>query len=166
VPVLKDGDTTSDTTIWDTLAITEYLYELYPAVWPESRKLRALGRSLCGEVHSSLNSMREAMPVNTRGRNRVAHVTPEVERDLERVREIWANCMEEHGGPWLLGEFCAADIMFAPIATRFQTYGVPVVGSARDFYERILDHPLVADWLDQGKAESSRIEQFELPRSG
>src|SRR5687767_9775964 len=66
VPVLKDGDTT----IWDTLAITEYLYELYPVVWPESRVLRARGRSLSGEVHSSLNFMRDAMPVNTRGRNR------------------------------------------------------------------------------------------------
>jgi glutathione S-transferase len=162
VPVLKDGDTT----IWDTLAITEYLYELYPVVWPKSRKLRARGRSLSGEVHSSLNFMREAMPVNTRGRNRVANVTPEVERDLERVREIWATCIEENGGPWLLGEFGAADIMFAPIATRFQTYDVPVAGSAREFYARILDHPLLVEWLDQGKAENSHIEQFELPRSG
>jgi len=106
------------------------------------------------------------MPVNTRGRNRVAKVTSGVERDLERVREIWSTCIDEHGGPWLLGDFCAADIMFAPVATRFQTYGVPVAGRAREFYARILDHPLVVEWLDQGKAESSVIEQFELPRSG
>ena len=162
VPVLKDGDTT----IWDTLAITEYLYESYPVVWPESRRLRARGRSLCGEVHSSLNFMREAMPVNTRGRNRVANFTPEVERDLDRVRKIWSTCLHEHGGPWLLGDFCAADIMFAPVATRFQTYDVPVAGSAREYYQRILDHPLVVEWLDQGVAENSFIEQFELPRAG
>src|SRR5688572_21233366 len=98
VPVLKDGDTT----IWDTLAITEYLHEHHPKVWPESRRLRARARSLSGEVHSSLNFMRDAMPVNTRGRNRVASVTPAVERDLERVREIWRTCLDEHGGPWLL----------------------------------------------------------------
>jgi glutathione S-transferase len=159
VPVLKDGDVA----IWDTLAITEYLYELFPAIWPASRSLRARARSLCGEVHSSLNFMRNAMPVNTRGRNRVADVTAEVERDLQRVREIWDTCMDEHGGPWLFKDFCAADIMFAPIATRFQTYDVALAGRAREFYTRILDHPLVVEWLDHGRAESSFIEQFELP---
>jgi glutathione S-transferase len=162
VPVLRDGDTT----IWDTLAIAEYLYEEYSRVWPSSRVLRARGRSLCGEVHSSLQFMREAMPVNTRGRERVANVTIDVERDLDRVREIWETCMADHGGPWLLGEFSAADIMFAPVATRFQTYGVPVAGRAQNFYSRILDHSLVVEWLEDGKMESSRIEQFELPTSG
>jgi len=161
VPVLKDGDTT----IWDTLAITEYLYERHPKIWPESRRLRARGRSLAGEVHSSLNFMRGAMPVNTRGRDRVANLTAEVERDLDRVREIWSQCLDESGGPWLLGEFSAADIMFAPIATRFQTYGVSVTGGARDFYDRILDHRLVREWLEAGRAEDSVIEQFELPKS-
>jgi glutathione S-transferase len=159
VPVLKDGDTT----IWDTLAITEYLYELHPKVWPESRRLRARARSLSGEVHSSLNFMRDAMPVNTRGRHRMADVTPAVERDLERVREIWRTCLDEHGGPWLLGEFCAVDIMFAPIVTRFQTYDVAVTGRAREFYDRVLEHPLVVEWLDAGRAERSTIPQFELP---
>ncbi len=162
VPVLIDGDTT----IWDTLAITEYLYESHPAIWPASQRLRARARSFCGEVHSSLNFMREAMPVNTRGRNRVANVTADVERDLERVRDIWTTCIDEHGGPWLFGDFCAADIMFAPVATRFQTYGVAVTGRAREFYERILRHPLVVEWLEHGIAETSRIERFELPRSG
>jgi glutathione S-transferase len=161
VPVLKDGDTT----IWDTLAITEYLYESYPVVWPKSRCLRARGRSFCGEVHSSLNFMREAMPVNTRGRNRLAKFTPEVERDLDRVREIWTTCIDEHGGPWLLGDFCAADVMFAPIVTRFQTYTVSVAGSAGEYYRRMLEHPLFVEWLDQGRAENSFIEQFELPRA-
>jgi glutathione S-transferase len=110
--------------------------------------------------------MREAMPVNTRGRNRLASFTPEVERDLDRVREIWSSCIHEHGGPWLLGDFGAADIMFAPVATRLQTYDVPVAGSAREYYRRILDHPLFVEWLNQGKAENSFIEQFELPRAG
>lgn len=162
VPVLKDGDTT----IWDTLAITEHLYERYPAIWPESRCLRARARSLCGEVHSSLNFMREAMPVNTRGRSRVANVTPDVERDLARVREIWTSCLEESGGPWLLGEFCAADVMFAPVATRFQTYGVATAGRSREYLERILAHPLVVEWLAAGRADRSRIEAFELPEAG
>jgi len=159
VPVLIDGATA----IWDTLAITEYLYEQYPAIWPESRQRRARGRSLAGEVHSSLNAMRDAMPVNTRGRNRVANVTADVERDLDRVREIWSRCLDEFGGPWLLGRFSAADIMFAPVATRFQTYGVTLSGGAREFYDRILGHPLVVEWLEAGQVEKSVIEQFELP---
>jgi glutathione S-transferase len=162
VPVLRDGDTT----IWDTLAITEYLYETYPQVWPEDRRLRARARSLSGEVHSSLNFMRDAMPVNTRGRHRIANITPSVQRDVERVIEIWSRCLAEHGGPWLLGEFCAVDVMFAPIVTRFQTYDVAVTGGARDFYDRVLAHPLVREWLDAGQAELSTIEQFELPQFG
>lgn len=157
VPVLKDGETT----IWDTLAITEYLYEVYPKIWPVSRALRGRGRSLSGEVHSSLNFMREAMPVNTRARNRIATVTSDVERDLDRVREIWDACLAENGGPWLLGEFCALDIMFAPVATRFQTYGVAVSGRAQEYYQRILAHPLVREWLDAGEKERLVIEQFE-----
>ena len=161
VPVLINGDTT----IWDTLAITEYLYESYPAIWPESRRLRARGRSLSGEVHSSLNFMRNAMPMNTRGRNRMANITPEVAADLRRVREIWDTCLDEFGGPWLLGGFCAADIMFAPVVTRFQTYGVAVTGHAREYYESLLGHPLVIEWLDCGKAENLVLEQFELPTS-
>jgi glutathione S-transferase len=161
VPVLRDGETT----IWDTLAIVEYLYELYPQVWPKDRALRARARSICAEVHSSLNFMREAMPVNTRGRNRVANLTADVVRDVERVREIWDQCMTEHGGRWLLGEFCAADIFFAPIATRFQTYGVRVTGPGRAFYEIILEHPLVVDWLEAGINETAAIEPFELPMS-
>jgi glutathione S-transferase len=110
--------------------------------------------------------MRETMPVNTRGRDRVAQVTADVARDLDRVREIWDACMTKYGGPWLLGDFCAADIMFAPVATRFQTYGVAVAGPGREFFERILEHPLVGEWLDAGRAESTTIERFELPKSG
>ena len=161
VPVLKHGDTT----IWDTLAITEHLYERYPRIWPASRQLRARGRSIAGEVHSSMNFMRDAMPVNTRGRNRVADRSAGVEQDLDRVREIWSQCLEEFGGPWLLGDFSAADIMFAPIATRFQTYGVTVTGAAREFYDRILAHQHVVEWLNAGKMEDSTIEQFELPEA-
>ena len=72
----------------------------------------------------------------------------------------------EDGGSWLLGDFCAVDIMFAPVVSRFQTYDVPVTGSAREYYRRILDHPLFVEWLEQGKAENSFIEHFELPQAG
>lgn len=147
------------------MAIAEYLYERHPKIWPESRKLRARGRSIAGEICSGLSSLRNAMPVNIRGRNRTAEVTPQVERDLDRVREIWTQCLDAFGGPWLLGEFSAADIMYAPVATRFQIYGVAVGGAARDFHDRILGHPLVTEWLTAAATETTVIDRFELPKA-
>lgn len=159
VPVLKD----EGTTIWDTLAITEYLYELFPSIWPTSRNARAMARSFVGEVHSSLNHLREAMPVNTRGRNRQAVITPEVEIEIERVHDIWEYCAKKYEGPWLFGEFCAADIMFAPLAARFQTYNISTKGAANEYYKKLLAHPLVVEWFEYGVKETISIKQFELP---
>jgi glutathione S-transferase len=151
-----------DLAIWDTLVITEYLYESFPKVWPESKTLRARARSFCGEVHSAMAHLREAMPVNTRGRNRSTTITPGVQEDIQRVFEIWEECSDNFPGPWLLGDFCAADIMFAPIATRFQTYGVNLSGTAKVYHDQILSQPLVSEWLALGEQEEIIIEQFEL----
>ena len=160
VPVLIDGETP----IWDTLAITECLYEEHRRIWPEDFSRRARARSYCGEVHSSLNPLRDAMPVNTRGRNRVAQRSPAVEADIARVGEIWSGAGAFSDGPWLFGQFCAADIMFAPVAARFQTYCVTLSGPAADYHQRLLAHPLVEEWLAFGRAEPDVIEQFELPQ--
>lgn len=158
VPVLEaDGYP-----IWDTLAITEFLFEQYPSVWPDERFARARARSYSGEVHSSLNALRNAMPVNTRGRRRLAVRTDAVEQDIARVAEIWASSGTYRDGPWLLGAFCAADIIFAPVASRFQTYGVSLSGQAERYLNQLLSHPLVAEWLDLGQREPEVIEQFEL----
>lgn len=158
VPVLIDNGTA----IWDTLAITEHLYETCPRIWPADRQDRARARSYSGEVHSSLNALREAMPVNTRGRNRVARRTPAVEADLARVMTIWSRTGRSDTS-WLFGDFCAADIMFAPVATRFQTYGVEPQGTCASYMRALLSHPLVVEWLALGAAEATVIEQFELP---
>ncbi|HXR93388.1 MAG TPA: glutathione S-transferase C-terminal domain-containing protein, partial [Steroidobacteraceae bacterium] len=146
--------------IWDTLAIFEHLYEEYPAVWPADRFERARARSLCGEVHSSLDALRAAMPVNTRARGRAANRTAEVMADIERVVQIWND--QGGGTPWLFGCFTGADIMFAPVATRFQTYGVLLDGPAKNYLDRLLDHPLVAEWLRLGREESDRIPSLEV----
>lgn len=150
--------------IWDTLAITEHLYELYPAVWPDDRLERARARSYSGEVHSSLNALREAMPINAKGRNRIAAITPAVEQDISRVIDIWNMSGRHKNGPWLFGEFCAADIMFAPVASRFKTYGVSLSGQADRYLKQILSHPLVIEWFELGAQEKTVIEQFELPQ--
>jgi glutathione S-transferase len=161
VPVLEaDGFP-----IWDTLAIAEYLFERYPSVWPNERFARARARSYSGEVHSSLNALRNAMPVNTRGRRRSAVRTDAVEQDIARVADIWATSGVHRDGPWLFGAFCAADIMFAPVASRFQTYGVSLTGQAERYLIQLLSDPLLGEWFELGKREPTVIEQFELPEA-
>lgn len=157
VPVLKDADLV----IWDTLAIAEYLYESYPQLWPKDKVARARARSLCAEVHAGLNALRSAMPVNTRARKRTAKVTEDVAADIERVKVIWAECLDAYGGPWLFGDYSAADVFFAPVATRFQTYGVELEGRPLEYYRRILGHPQVVEWLMAGGAEADFIERFD-----
>lgn len=148
--------------IWDTLAITEYVYEFCPKLWPEERIARARARAYAGEVHSGLNALRAAMPCNTRARNRIAIITPDAEADIARVAAIWSRAQ----GEWLFGEFCAADIMFAPVAARFRTYGVELTGAAKAYEQRLLSHHLAAEWFTLGAAEPMVIEQFELPMRG
>lgn len=159
VPVLKD----EHLTIWETSAIIEYLYELYPQVWPADREQRARARSICGEVYSGMNHLRNAMPVNTRGRFKLTTIPPAVKAEIDRVAEIWENSLSMSGGPWLFGHFTAADIVFSPIATRFQTYGVELTGEAKAYQERILSHPLVTRWLTLGTMETGVIAIFEEP---
>lgn len=156
VPVLIDHGTA----IWDTIAIIEHLYETYPAVWPADRFERARARSLSGEIHSSFGALRAAMPVNTRARGRHVCRTAEVLADIERVVQIW----DDHcgGSPWLFGSLTAVDIIFAPIATRFQTYGVLLEGHAKSYMDRLLDHTLVTEWLRLGKHEVDEIPSLEV----
>lgn len=157
VPVLAAGDLV----IWDTLAIFEHLHETHGGVWPAEPALRARARSLAGEVHSSLNALRAAMPVNTRARGRRALLNAEAQADVARVAEIWTRYPGRHG-PWLLGEFGGADIMFAPVATRFQTYGVELGGTPAAYQAQLLSHPLVAEWLALGAAETMVIPVLEV----
>ena len=157
VPVLK----ADDLTIWDTLAIFEHLHELHDGVWPADAAKRARARSLAGEVHSGLNALRAAMPVNTRARGRRAVRSPEVEADIARVKELWTRYPGQDG-PWMFGAFGAADIMFAPVATRFQTYGVELGGQADAYQAQLLAHPLVAEWLAAGAAETDVVPVLEL----
>ncbi|HEX5183000.1 MAG TPA: VOC family protein [Allosphingosinicella sp.] len=156
VPVLRLGDLA----IWDTLAIFETLHERHGGVWPADAPQRARARSLCGEVHSGFNALREALPVNIRARGRKVPLTPAVEADIERVAAIWSR-PSRTGSDWLFGEFGAADIMFAPVATRFQTYGIILPQPASAYQARLLAHPLVASWLALGAAETDTIPSLE-----
>jgi glutathione S-transferase len=156
VPVLLvDGHA-----IWDTLAIAEYLHEQCPRIWPADPFARTRARSYAGEVHSGLNAVRTAMPCNTRARDRIADRSAEVEAEIARVSEIWSRA----AGEWLFGDFCAADIIFAPVAARFRTYGVVLDGAAHAYWQRLLAHPLAGEWFALGEVEPIVIDMFELPR--
>lgn len=155
VPVLiADG-----AAIWDTMAIIEYLHELRPGVWPAEPLARARARSYAGEVHSSFNALREAMPCNTRARNHRADISQQVRAEIARIADIWSRVQ----GDWLFGPFCAADIMFAPIAARFRTYDVELRGAAKAYEQRLLAHPLAVEWFALGQAEPMTIDRFEAP---
>ena len=160
VPLLIDDELP----IWDTLAITESLYEEHSQIWPQDYARRARARSYSGEVHSSFSALRDAMPVNTRAKNRVAQRTAAVDADIARISEIWTTAGSYAEGPWLFGSFCAADIMFAPVAARFQTYDVVPTATAKGYFEQLLSYPLVVEWFALGQTEPQVIERFELPR--
>ena len=158
VPVLIDGELA----IWDTLALFEHVAERWPGVWPKAQADRARARSWCGELHAGFNALRAAMPVDARGRNRQPAMTAEAESDVGRVRHIWSTAGAAQP-PWLFDEFCAADVMFAPVASRFETYGIRLDGAAGLYQAALLAHPLVQEWFALGAVETDVIVQFELP---
>ncbi|WP_299471181.1 glutathione S-transferase family protein [uncultured Roseibium sp.] len=120
VPVLKDGDLT----VWDSLAILEYAADCFPekGLWPEDKRARATARAVSAEMHSGFSALRNACPMNMRRPIEVLAVDVAVTADIERILEIWSECLENSGGPFLFGDFTIADAMYAPVVSRFATY--------------------------------------------
>lgn len=162
VPVLKHGELA----IWETLAIAEYLYESCPAIWPGERAVRARARSVSGEMCSGMFALRDAMSVNLRARGRRVAMTSELAADIARVQAIWTSCLDTSMGPWLFGGYSAADVMFAPVTTRFRTYGVELDGAAGDYGERLLEHPDVLQWHELAAHDPTTLPQFEQGLAG
>lgn len=160
VPVLIDGPLT----VWDSLAICEYVSEQYLGGrgWPESSGSRAHARSISAEMHSGLSALRSEMPMNIRAR-RVIQASPAAERDVRRVIEIWTDCRDRHGaeGDWLFGRFSIADCMFVPVAMRFITYGVDLTPPAAEYVEAVLENASVQEWIDAALLETEIIPEDE-----
>ncbi len=152
VPVLWEGAPGAGFATWDTLAIAERLHELFPerGVWPREARLRAAARSVCAEMHAGFHALRGAMPMNLRSRYPGKGMSPEVAKDIARISAIWAGARK----PFLFGEFCAADAYYAPVATRFVTYGVAIGGAAKAYQEALLAHPAVQAWIAEGVKET------------
>lgn len=150
--------------VWDTLAIAEYLHELYPNVgmYPTDRKARAHCRSVSGEIHSGFANLRSALPMNLKVRHSKFPIFPGARPDIERVETIWAECLDSYGGPWLFGdEPIVADAMFAPVAQRFLTYAVPVSRATAAYCQTINSWSLMREWIDDARAEPDEMIELE-----
>lgn len=162
VPVLRHGERV----VWDSLAICEYLNEQFPQVkgWPDDVAARAFARSVSAEVHSEFQALRHELPMNCRVRLKDYPLSEEVQQEVDRVIEIWNDCRRRFGtgGPWLFGAFSIADAMYAPVALRCLSYGIPLVGEAAAYRDQVLAHPAVQQWMEDGRQEYEVIERAEV----
>jgi glutathione S-transferase len=157
VPVLHvDG-----LAIWDTLAIAEFLHERVPdaRIWPVEPTARALARSVSAEMHSGFAALREQMPMDMRA-SRTVPSTPELEADIKRVDRIWRECRARsaRGGDYLFGAWCAADAMYAPVVSRFRTYGVQLSRSSQQYADAVWKWPALQSLAAQAAAEPWEID--------
>ena len=159
VPVLHDGDVV----VWDSLAILEYLAERFPAagLLPEGREARARCRSVAAEMHSGFAALREHMPMKITADKTGHPVPPAVAADIARIRTIWRDCLAASGGPYLFGDFSLADCMYAPVVTRFRTYGVSLAGPEAGYAETLWKSPEMQRWVSGAQAETFRMARYE-----
>ena len=156
VPVLWEDAIGTGFATWDTLAIMERVADLFPdkAIWPRDGRQRARARSLAAEMHSGFRALRGAMPMNLRSQYPGMGHTPEALADAARIQALWADCLKASGGPFLFGEFSAVDAMYAPVVTRFKTYGVTLDNAAREYSQAIFAAKGVAAWIATSRAET------------
>lgn len=151
--------------VWDTLAIADYLHELYPEknMLPTDRIARAHCRSICGEIHSGFTNLRSALPMNLKVRHEKFPIFSGARPDIERIEAIWQDCLARYGGPFLFGaEPTIADAMYAPVTTRFTTYAVPLSAPSAAYCETIAAWPPMAEWVAAAKAEPEEMEELEV----
>ena len=151
--------------VWDTLAIVEYLHELYPAagLLPSDLAQRAHCRSICGEMHSGFSNLRSALPMNIKAHFPGFKAWAGARGDIDRVTAIWRECIEEYKGPYLFGEKpCSADAMYAPVCTRFLTYDVAVDPVSTAYCRTIMALPQMQEWIAAAKVEPDELEELDV----
>ncbi|MDG2003201.1 MAG: glutathione S-transferase family protein [Novosphingobium sp.] len=164
VPILWDGDAV----VWDSLAIIEFLADKVgrDRFWPKPDDARAMARSMVAEMHSSYLALRRDCPMNIRARAKGFQPSDAVKADVVRILQLWAEARARfgEGGPFLFGSFCAADVIYAPVVSRFLTYGLPVPGFAGVYMEAVWEHAWMQEWIAAAEAEEWVIEQYEVPK--
>ncbi|NBW51261.1 MAG: glutathione S-transferase [Betaproteobacteria bacterium] len=160
VPTLQHNGVT----VWDTLAIGEYLNEIKPkaGLLPADIKARAHCRAVSGEMHSGFASMRGALPMNIKAHFPDFKVWSRAQADIDRVLAIWKDCLENYRGPYLFGKQpCIADAMYAPVVTRFMTYDVKLDKQAAAYCKLMMDLPAMQEWVEAARAEPDEIDELD-----
>ena len=162
VPILWD----EDAVVWDSLAILEYLADKVgrDRFWPKEESARGTARAMVAEMHSSFRALRRELPMNVRKRIELEGVSDETKGDVVRILTLWAEARARFGGsgPFLFGTFGAADIFFAPVVSRFVTYGIGVPGFAQAYMQAVWEHDWMQEWISASEDEEWVIEQFEV----
>ncbi|MFN7158460.1 MAG: glutathione S-transferase family protein [Erythrobacter cryptus] len=162
VPILWDGETV----VWDSLAILEYLADKVgrERFWPRAEAARGMARAMVAEMHSGYQALRRELPMNIRRRIALPGLSDQTRQDIVRILTLWAEARARHGsgGPYLFGTFGAADIFYAPVVTRFVTYGIAVPGFAQAYMQAIWEHEWMQHWNRAAEEEEWVIEQYEL----
>ncbi|MGZ6142190.1 MAG: glutathione S-transferase family protein [Myxococcales bacterium] len=161
VPALIDGNLT----IWDSLAICEYLNEKFPAaqLWPADPASRARARSISAEMHSGFGNLRNDCAMKIVAQQPYKPLKPETQADVDRIVAIWNDCLRVHGGPFLFGGRPGiADCMYAPVVSRFRTYSIPVEGAVKAYCEAVWSWPVLQEWVAAARAETL-VAKFHEP---
>jgi glutathione S-transferase len=160
VPRLTHGKVT----VWDTLAIAEYLAEIAPkaGLLPADQVVRAHCRAVSGEIHSGFYNLRSALPMNLKARHEAFKMFSGARPDVERIKAIWTECLDTYGGPYLFGDLTMADAMYAPVCTRFRTYAVELEPDLAAYCETIFAWPLMQEWTEGALAEPEEIIELDV----
>jgi len=163
LPALRHGELT----IWESLAICEYLAEAFPAfdLWPKEPPARAVARAVSAEMHAGFAALRQHLPMNIRSSFPGRGVTPEVQADINRIMAVWRDCRSRFGdgkGDFLFGQFTIADAMFAPVVTRFRTYKIELEREAEAYCETIMAMPAMQEWAAAARNEPMIVEAYEF----
>ena len=150
-------------TIWDTLAIAEYLAEKFPdrGLWPADVRARAWARSISAEMHAGFVHLRTDCSMKILESHPLKELRPETRADVERVVSIFNECLAASGGPFLFGKFSVADAMYAPVVSRFRTYALPASGAAAKYLETVWNTPAMQAWVEGARTEMLRVKRYE-----
>ena len=163
VPCLHDGSTV----VWDSLGIAEYLAERHPGVWPADSAARAFARCAAAEMHAGFAVLRNICTMNCGLRIRLKEISPALQRNLDRVGELWNEGLQRFGGPFLAGpSFTAVDAFYAPVGFRVQTYDLKLSGAANSYASRLLALPAMRSWYAAALQEPWREQAHEAEATG
>ena len=165
------ADAAEPIVVWDSLAIIDYLDERTGGTrgyWPRALAPRAMARSMAAEMHAGFAALRRDRPMNIRRIAPPAPLGPDAEADVGRIVQLWAEARARFGGEgdYLFGDWSAADMMFAPVVSRFITYSIPLPPFALAYMQAVISHKCMQDWIGGAQAEDWVIEKFEGPEQG